>query len=192
MRQPLEDGEVTISRSAGKITLPSRFMLVAAMNPCPCGYLGDVTNNCRCSMPQIQRYRSRVSGPLLDRIDIHVEAPAVRVDDLQDDRVGESSYDIRNRIQKCRAIQAKRYLENKLLSNANITNKMLIKYCKIGRKEAAILKRAMNELSLSARAYDKILKVSRTIADLADSKNIEMNHLLEAIQYRSLDRSLIL
>jgi magnesium chelatase family protein len=143
-------------------------------------------------MPQIQRYRSRVSGPLLDRIDIHVEAPAVRVDDLQDDRVGESSYDIRNRIKKCRAIQAKRYLENKLLSNANITNKMLIKYCKIGTKEAAILKRAMNELSLSARAYDKILKVSRTIADLADSENIEMNHLLEAIQYRSLDRSLIL
>ena len=192
MRQPLEDGEVTISRSAGKITLPSRFMLVAAMNPCPCGYLGDITNDCRCSMPQIQRYRSRVSGPLLDRIDIHVEAPAVRVDDLQDDRVGESSYDIRNRIQKCRAIQAKRYQENKLLSNANITNKMLVKYCKIGTKEAAILKRAMNELSLSARAYDKILKVSRTIADLADSENIEMNHLLEAIQYRSLDRSLIL
>jgi magnesium chelatase family protein len=192
MRQPLEDGEVTISRSAGKITLPSRFMLVAAMNPCPCGYLGDITNDCRCSMPQIQRYRSRVSGPLLDRIDIHVEAPAVRVDDLQDNRLGESSYDIRNRIQKCRAIQAKRYQENKLLSNANITNKMLIKYCKIGTKEAAILKRAMNELSLSARAYDKILKVSRTIADLADSENIEMNHLLEAIQYRSLDRSLIL
>ena len=192
MRQPLEDGEVTISRSAGKITLPSRFMLVAAMNPCPCGYLGDITNDCRCSMPQIQRYRSRVSGPLLDRIDIHVEAPAVKVDDLQDVRIGESSYDIRSRIQKCRTIQAIRYQNNKLSSNANITNKMLLKYCKIGTKEASILKRAMNELSLSARAYDKILKVSRTIADLVNSENIEMDHLLEAIQYRSLDRSLIL
>jgi len=192
MRQPLEDGEVTISRSAGKITLPSRFMLVAAMNPCPCGYLGDITNDCRCSMPQIQRYRSRVSGPLLDRIDIHVEAPAVRVDDLQDERVGESSADIRNRINYCRKIQAIRYEKHQVSSNANMTNKMLSKYCQIGKKEASILKRAMNELSLSARAYDKILKVSRTIADLDKSDNIEMNHLLEAIQYRSLDRSLIL
>ena len=162
------------------------------MNPCPCGYLGDITNDCRCSMPQIQRYRSRVSGPLLDRIDIHVEAPAVKVDDLQDVRIGESSYDIRSRIQKCRTIQAIRYQNNKLSSNANISNKMLLKYCKIGTKEASILKRAMNELSLSARAYDKILKVSRTIADLVNSENIEMDHLLEAIQYRSLDRSLIL
>ena len=192
MRQPLEDGEVTISRSAGKITLPSRFMLVAAMNPCPCGYLGDATNDCRCSMPQIQRYRSRVSGPLLDRIDIHVEAPAVRVEDLQDDQEGESSHEISLRIQQCRAVQTERYEGTEIISNSNITNKMLTAHCQIGREEASILKRAMNELSLSARAYDKILKVSRTIADLAHSENIEMNHLLEAIQYRSLDRSLIL
>lgn len=192
MRQPLEDGEVTISRSAGKITLPSRFMLVAAMNPCPCGYLGDATNDCRCSMPQIQRYRSRVSGPLLDRIDIHVEAPAVSVDDLQNEVQGESSKKIRERIEHCRIIQSNRFQETKISCNANLTHKMLPELCKIGVREASTLKHAMNELSLSARAYDKILKVSRTIADLDNSENIQMKHLLEAIQYRSLDRSLIL
>ena len=192
MRQPLEDGIVTISRSAGKITLPSRFMLVAAMNPCPCGYLGDSTNDCRCSLPQIHRYRSRVSGPLLDRIDIHVEAPAVSVDDIQSEKPEESSAEIRNRIEVCRSMQIERYKSRSILNNANMSNKMIRDYCKIGSNEASILKRAMNELSLSARAYDKILKVSRTIADLAASKDIEMNHLLEAIQYRSLDRSYIL
>ena len=192
MRQPLEDGIVTISRSAGKITLPSRFMLVAAMNPCPCGYLGDSTNDCRCSLPQIHRYRSRVSGPLLDRIDIHVEAPAVSVDDIQSEKPEESSAEIRNRIEVCRLMQIERYKSISILNNANMSNKMIRDYCKIGSNEASILKRAMNELSLSARAYDKILKVSRTIADLAASKDIEMNHLLEAIQYRSLDRSYIL
>ena len=192
MRQPLEDGEVTISRSAGRITLPSRFMLVAAMNPCPCGYLGDATNDCRCSMPQIQRYRSRVSGPLLDRIDIHVEAPAVGVEDLQNEALGESSSGMRDRIQHCRMVQSQRFQDTKISSNANLTHKMLPELCKIGAKEASILKHAMNELSLSARAYDKILKVSRTIADLDKSENIQMKHLLEAIQYRSLDRSLIL
>ena len=192
MRQPLEDGIVTISRSAGKITLPSRFMLIAAMNPCPCGYLGDSTNDCRCSLPQIHRYRSRVSGPLLDRIDIHVEAPAVSVDDIQSKKPEESSAEIRNRIEVCRLMQKERYKSKSILNNANMSNKMIRDYCKIGSNEASILKRAMNELSLSARAYDKILKVSRTIADLAASKDIEMNHLLEAIQYRSLDRSYIL
>jgi magnesium chelatase family protein len=192
MRQPLEDGEVTISRSAGKITLPSRFMLVAAMNPCPCGYLGDSSNDCRCSMPQIQRYRSKVSGPLLDRIDIHVEAPAVRVEDIQSENKEESSFTIRERIQKCRIVQANRYQNKKVSNNANMNNKLLSEFCKIGEKEASILRRAMNELSLSARAYDKILKVSRTIADLECSQDIQMNHLLEAIQYRSLDRSYVL
>ena len=192
MRQPLEDGEVTISRSAGKITLPSRFMLVAAMNPCPCGYLGDSSNDCRCSMPQIQRYRSRVSGPLLDRIDIHVEAPAVQIDELQSEEKNESSKSIAERVLTCREIQTKRYNNGDIGYNANISNQTIQNYCKIGHEEASILKRAMNELSLSARAYDKILKVSRTIADLEQSENIQMNHLLEAIQYRSLDRSLIL
>jgi len=192
MRQPLEDGEVTISRSAGKVTLPSRFMLVAAMNPCPCGYLGDSMNDCRCSMPQIQKYRSKVSGPLLDRIDIHVEAPAVRVEDIQSKKAEETSSVIRERVRLCKLIQTERYKLNKITSNANMSNKLLKKHCSIGDKEASILNRAMNELSLSARAYDKILKVSRTIADLDGSMVIQMNHLLEAIQYRSLDRSYIL
>jgi magnesium chelatase family protein len=192
MRQPLEDGEVTISRSAGKVTLPSRFMLVAAMNPCPCGYLGDSMNDCRCSMPQIQRYRSKVSGPLLDRIDIHVEAPAVRVEDIQSKKAEEVSSVIRERVRLCKQIQTERYQSNKTMSNANMSSKLLKKHCSIGGKEASILNRAMNELSLSARAYNKILKVSRTIADLDGSMAIKMNHLLEAIQYRSLDRSYIL
>jgi magnesium chelatase family protein len=192
MRQPLEDGEVTISRSAGKVTLPSRFMLVAAMNPCPCGYLGDSANDCRCSMPQIQRYRSKVSGPLLDRIDIHVEAPAVRVEDLQNQDHAESSFDMRARIENCRFIQSERFSGSNISCNANLTHKMISELCKIGVREASTLKQAMNELSLSARAYDKILKVARTIADLDTSSDIQMKHLLEAIQYRSLDRSFIL
>ena len=192
MRQPLEDGEVTISRSAGKVTLPSRFMLVAAMNPCPCGYLGDSANDCRCSMPQIQRYRSKVSGPLLDRIDIHVEAPAVRVEDLQNQDHAESSFDMRARIENCRFIQSERFSGSNISCNANLTHKMISELCKIGVREASTLKQAMNELSLSARAYDKILKVARTIADLDTSIDIQMKHLLEAIQYRSLDRSFIL
>lgn len=191
LRQPLEDGEVTISRSAGKITLPSRFMLVAAMNPCPCGYLGDSTRSCRCSMPQIQRYRSRVSGPLLDRIDIHVEAPAVRVEDLQDRKRGESSSEIRIRVEECRAIQYERFKDNSITCNANMPNKMIGSFCVLSDDDLHMLRRAMNELSLSARAYDRILKVSRTIADLEGAESIRKVHLLEAIQYRSMDRSFV-
>ena len=192
LRQPLEDGEVTISRSAGKITLPSRFMLVAAMNPCPCGYLGDTTRECRCSMPQVQRYRARVSGPLLDRIDIHVEAPAVRVEDLQVKEVGESSTDIRGRVEKCRTIQKQRFVNTSIVCNANMSNKMITSFCTLSDENMHMLSGAMNKLSLSARAYDRILKLSRTIADLDDSNEIEKLHLLEAIQYRSMDRSAII
>jgi magnesium chelatase family protein len=192
LRQPLEDGEVTISRSAGKVTLPSRFMLVAAMNPCPCGYLGDTTRECRCSMPQIQKYRTRVSGPLLDRIDIHVEAPAVRVEDLQAREKGESSEKMRMRVEKCREVQKQRFADTSITCNANMPNKMIASVCKLSDDDLHVLRRAMNELSLSARAYDRILKLSRTIADLGDSECIRKLHLLEAIQYRSMDRSVIL
>ncbi len=192
LRQPLEDGEVTISRSAGKITLPSRFMLVAAMNPCPCGYLGDDTRECRCSMPQIQRYRARVSGPLLDRMDIHVEAPAVRVEDLQVREKGEPSKKVRERVEECRAIQKQRFAGTSITCNANMPNKMIASVCMLSNDDLHMLRRAMNELSLSARAYDRILKVSRTIADLEGVENIGKAHLLEAIQYRSMDRSFIL
>ena len=192
LRQPLEDGEVTISRSAGKITLPSKFMLVAAMNPCPCGYLGDSQNNCRCSMPQIQKYRSKISGPLMDRIDIHIETPAVKIEEIQSEKSGESSDQIRSRILACRKFQKVRYKKfvNYNLTNARIPQNLMDVICEIGEEEKALIKKAMEQLSLSARAYNKVLKISRTIADLDQSIKIQRKHLLEAIQYRSLDRNL--
>ena len=188
LRQPLEDGEVTISRSAGKITLPAQFILVAAMNPCPCGYLGSREHNCRCSIPQVHKYRNRISGPLLDRIDIHVEASPVKIDELQNSVKGESSEEISDRILACREIQAKRYKNLTIKTNARIPDSHLEDFCHVNDSDALLLKQAMKDLSLSARAYNRILKVARTIADLAKSKNLEKIHILEAIQYRSLDR----
>jgi len=190
LRQPLEDGEVTISRSAGKITIPASFMLVAAMNPCPCGYLGDPRHECRCSIAQIQRYRSRISGPLLDRIDIHVEAPALGIDEMRDERPCESSAVIRERIRKALAIQRARYKGEKTGFNSRMTHRHIRKYCPMNKELGDLLQQAMEQLNLSARAYDRILKVSRTIADLAGSEHIQPNHLLEAIQFRALDRAL--
>jgi len=192
LRQPLEDGQVTISRSAGKITLPSCFMLVAAMNPCPCGYLSDPSRECRCSTPQIQKYRARVSGPLLDRIDIHIEAPAVRIEELQERALGESSETVRQRVEPCRRIQFERFADSVTRCNSGMSQRLILEHCRIGEDESKLLRKAMEELSLSGRAYDRILKVSRTIADLANSSMIQMPHLLEAIQYRNLDRSLII
>ena len=191
LRQPLEDGEVTISRSAGKVTLPSRFTLIAAMNPCPCGYLGDRSRECRCSMPQIRKYRARVSGPLLDRIDIHVDAPPVRVDDLQVTEKGESSSSIRSRVEACRERQNRRFADNSITCNAKMPDRMIDSCCQVKEAELHMLRTAMNDLSLSARAYGRILKVSRTIADLEGAVNIGRVHLLEAIQYRNMDRSSI-
>jgi len=192
LRQPIEDGVVTISRSAGKITLPCQFMLVAAMNPCPCGYLGDDSNQCRCSIPQIQKYRNKISGPLLDRIDLHVEAPAVRVSDLKSEEKSEQSSVIRERVVQCRGIQEKRYknISVRTKTNANMTESLVNKFCKISTENMDLLSLAMERMSLSARAYSRILKVSRTIADMAGANDIEREHLLEAIQYRNLDRSL--
>lgn len=188
MRQPLEDGEVCISRAAGKITLPSRFMLVAAMNPCPCGYLGDKSRRCVCSPVQIQRYRSRLSGPLLDRIDIHVEAPALSIDELRAAAPGETSAAMRERIVAAREIQKKRFAGTPLRCNAQMTSKFLREICRLSSEQGVILQRAMERLGLSARAYDRVLKVARTISDLAGTPEIETPHLLEAINYRSLDR----
>lgn len=190
MRQPLEDGAVTISRSAGKVTLPCSFMLVAAMNPCPCGYLGDSRRECRCSPTQIQRYRSKVSGPLLDRIDIHVEAPALGIDELRDQKLGESSAAIRERVTNARARQTERFNQSDTRSNARMSHAQIRRHCVIDRQMGDTLQHAMEQLALSARAYDRILKVARTIADLADSDAIQLPHLMEAIQYRSLDRNL--
>lgn len=162
------------------------------MNPCPCGYTGDPSRECRCSVPQIQRYRSRISGPLLDRIDIHIEAPALSIKELQNSSPGESSMTIRKRCSNARQIQAARFNDEEepsLRCNARMSHSRIREHCKINGEQGRLLEQAMEQLSLSARAYDRILKVSRTIADLAESERIETPHLLEAIQYRSLDRN---
>ncbi|MGC6423575.1 MAG: YifB family Mg chelatase-like AAA ATPase [Lentimonas sp.] len=193
LRQPLEDGQVTISRSAGKITLPCNVMLIAAMNPCPCGYTGDSSRECRCSVPQIQRYRSKISGPLLDRIDLHVEAPALRIKELRDAKPGERSDTIRARCEQARGIQKARFQRRNAAANctnAGMSHAQIREFCQINKEQGDLLQQAMEQLSLSARAYDRILKVARTISDLAGSEKIETPHLLEAIQYRSLDRNL--
>ncbi|MBK1879561.1 YifB family Mg chelatase-like AAA ATPase [Pelagicoccus mobilis] len=188
MRQPLEDGQVTISRSAGKVTLPCNFMLVAAMNPCPCGYLGSQQKECGCSPHQVQKYRQRISGPLLDRIDLHVEAPALSISQLRTANPGEPSSSIRQRVEAARAVQRNRFSNTPFNANADMGHKQIQDHCAIAPDLGDLLQQAMERLSLSARAYDRILKVSRTIADLASSPEIEMPHLMEAIQFRSLDR----
>lgn len=190
LRQPLEDGEVTISRSAGKVTLPCCFMLVAAMNPCPCGYLGDPKHECRCSPTQIQRYRARISGPLLDRIDLHVEAPALSLTELRSTQSGESSQAICARIEAARTRQHARFAGTKVTSNARMSHAQIRQHGVLDSALGDLLQQAMEQLHLSARAYDRILKVARTIADLTAAERIESSHLLEAIQYRSLDRAL--
>lgn len=190
LRQPLEDGEVTISRSAGKITLPASIMLVAAMNPTPDGYTGNEGRESRSTPAQIQRYRSRISGPLLDRIDIHIDAPALSLEELRTEKPGESSENIRQRILSARDIQKKRFQRSKTSSNARMSHKQIRQFCALSDSLGDLLQNAMEELSLSARAYDRILKVARTAADLDEAENIDSHHLLEAIQYRSLDRNL--
>lgn len=185
LRQPIEDGNVTISRSAGKITLPSSFMLVAAMNPCPCGYLGDVKRECRCTNFQIQRYRNRISGPLLDRIDIHIEANALSIGELQSQKLEESSQVISQRVETASKIQHQRLNT----CNARMSHKQIRIHCKTTNEQCQLLQQAMEQLNLSARAYDRILKVARTIADLEGIQDIQTTHLLEAIQYRTLDRN---
>ena len=189
LRQPLEDADVTISRSAGKVTLPCAFMLVAAMNPCPCGYLGDGKHECRCTPTQIQRYRARISGPLFDRIDLHIEAPALSLGELRSANAGETSAAVRARVQASRHRQQARFTGTKITANARMTHAQIRKHCAIDSTLGDLLQQAMEQLHLSARAYDRILKVARTVADLAGVDRIEAPHLLEAIQYRSLDRT---
>lgn len=190
MRQPLEDGAVTISRAAISVTFPSRFMLAAAMNPCPCGYFGDPTRECHCTPPMIQRYVSKISGPLLDRIDIHIEVPAVKYKELRTPALAEDSEAVRARVVAARNRQLERYRgEQKTYSNAQMLPKMLRKHCGITAEGEKLLENAITRLGLSARAHDRILKVARTIADLEATENIAPKHLSEAIQYRTLDRS---
>jgi len=191
LRQPLEDGKVTISRAAGKLTFPASFMLVAAMNPCPCGYHGDLKRECRCSPNQIAKYRDRISGPLLDRIDLHVEVPLVEYSELSSAEDGESSENVRGRVETARALQRNRYTgEPSVGFNAALTPKLMKSCCQLDAEGSQFLEHAMNEMDFSARAHDRILKVSRTLADLDGAESIASNHVLEAIQYRTLDRNL--
>ena len=190
MRQPLEDGSVTIARAALSVNFPSRFMLAAAMNPCPCGFFGDSTRECHCSPPQIQRYVAKISGPLLDRIDIHIEVPAVKYKELRGTGEIESSACVAGRVLRARQIQTERYRdEKKLYANAQMPPRLIRKYCAISADGEKLLETAIQRLGLSARAHDRILKVSRTIADLEAAPSIEPKHLSEAIQYRTLDRT---
>ena len=182
---------MTISRAATSLTYPARFMLVAAMNPCPCGYYSDPNNECTCTIPQIQRYRSKISGPLMDRIDIHIEVPAVKYRDLASREAGESSREMKKRIDSSRRVQLNRLKGLKIYCNAQMTNRHIKKFCQIDEASQKLLEMAIDKFGLSARAYTRILKVARTIADLEGQENIQPAHLSEAIQYRTLDRNLI-
>jgi magnesium chelatase family protein len=191
LRQPMEDGQVTISRAAMSLTYPAQFMLAGAMNPCPCGYYGDGSHECNCTPVQIQKYMSKISGPLLDRIDIHIEVPAVKFKDLAAEPSGERSEAVRLRVNNARKIQLERFKsEKKIFCNAHMESRDIQRYCSIDEDSRALLKLAITKLGLSARAYDRIIKVARTVADLEASENITSPHISEAIQYRSLDRNL--
>ncbi len=189
MRQPLEENRVTISRAIGSMTFPASLMLVAAMNPCPCGFRGDPKRVCNCSPMQIERYLSRISGPLLDRIDIHIEVPAVPFRELSNDRNGTDSETIRDQVIRARQVQQERFREQPGGLNGTMAPRQIRKYCKLAGDAEALLKTAMEEMGLSARAHDKILRVSRTIADLDGAETIQAQHLTEAINYRTLDRT---
>ncbi|MEL7335440.1 MAG: YifB family Mg chelatase-like AAA ATPase, partial [Planctomycetota bacterium] len=195
MRQPLEDSVVTISRALRSTTFPADFMLVAAANPCPCGYRTDPRRDCHCTAPQIERYMGKISGPLLDRIDIHLEVPAVPFDELAADTSvaeGTSSAEMRETVTMVRYAQEKRFAESntRTMYNAQMTSRQVREFCKIDRACTQLLRQAVQEQGLSARAHDKILRVSRTIADVEGSNDIEEHHLQEAINYRSIDQSI--
>ena len=192
LRQPLEDGHVTISRSKLSVDYPANFMLVCAMNPCPCGYYTDPSKDCTCQPMAIQKYMAKISGPLLDRIDLHVEVPAVKYKELASKESGEGSVAIRDRVIHAREVQARRFAARTgLYANADMQSKDIRGYCRLDAAGEELLKMAITKLGLSARAYDRILKVGRTIADMAGSTNIRPEHVSEAIQYRSLDRNLL-
>ena len=188
LRGPLEDKLVTISRVNGTLTYPANFMFVASMNPCLCGYYGSGVKECTCTETARKNYIGRISGPLLDRIDIHIEVKPVKYEKLKNDNLAESSAQIKERVNKARKLQLKRYENMGIFSNSELTPKLIEKYCKLGNQEKKILDNAFEKLGLSARAYARILKVARTIADLDSEENIKCKHLAEAIQYRSLDR----
>lgn len=188
LRGPLEDGIISISRVNASLTYPCNFMFIASMNPCPCGYFGSKDKECSCTPRQIENYMGKISGPLLDRIDIQIEVTPVKYEKLENEEKPESSETIKHRVNKARKIQQERYKENGIFSNAELTPKLMNKYCKLDKQGKEILQNAFERLGLSARAYGRILKVARTIADIEEKENIEVSHLAEAIQYRSLDK----
>ena len=188
LRQPIEDEEVTISRVNGTFTYPSKFVLVASMNPCPCGYYGDDRNECTCSVGQINKYISKISGPLLDRIDMHIEVFPINYDELSSNRQNKTTEEMRIEVEKARAIQTKRYENEKILTNSQLNPTQIKKYCKLDNESQRLLEVAYKKLALSARAYNRIIKMSRTIADLEDSEKVEKRHIAEALQYRNLDK----
>jgi len=191
MRQPLEDGTVSIARASMSLTFPARFMLAAAMNPCPCGYFNDKSRECQCTPPMIQRYVSKISGPLLDRIDIHIDVPAVNYKELRSTTLAESSAEIRGRVMRAREFQLLRFRTagEKVYSNAQMGSRQIRLFCELSSDCERLLERAMTQQGLSARAHDRILKVARTVADLEGAPKIESKHIAEAIQYRTLDRT---
>ncbi len=188
MRQPLEDGEITITRVGGSVTYPCNVMLVASMNPCPCGYYGDRQRECNCTRTQIMKYMSKISGPLLDRIDLHIEVPSVKYEDLENQKPGESTESIKKRVQNARQIQLERYKDSGVYSNSQLTSELMNRYCTPEPEAGELLKQAYESLGFSARAHNRILKVARTIADLAGEERINAEHIAEAIQYRALDK----
>ncbi|HID07305.1 MAG TPA: ATP-binding protein, partial [Armatimonadetes bacterium] len=190
LRQPLEDGKVTIARALQTVTFPARFTLVAAMNPCPCGYATDRTRQCTCTEGQIRRYRMRISGPLLDRIDIHIEVPRLRPEEMLEPSLSEPSAAIRERVMRAREIQLKRFEGTGIFYNAHMQQKHMRTFCALTNGAKEMLRMAIESLGLSARASDRILKVARTIADLAGADVLCEEHVSEAIQYRTLDREI--
>jgi magnesium chelatase family protein len=190
LRQPLEDGTVTISRAMHATTFPAAFLLVAALNPCPCGYRNDPRRQCHCTIPQIERYMGRISGPLLDRIDIHIEVPAVPYRELASHRSGTTSAAMREMVVQARALQSRRFAHSRTRYNGQMTSRQVRQFCRLSEDCQELLRASVQELGLSARAHDKVLRVSRTIADLAESEHIRPEHLSEAINYRLLDRQL--
>ncbi len=190
LRQPLEDGQVTIARALTSLTYASSFMLAAAMNPCPCGYLTDPQRECGCGHGEIQRYLGRISGPLLDRIDIHIDVPPLRYRDMTAESAGEPSAAIRERVKRAREVQADRFKKSKIFCNAVMSPRQVRRHCQVAEEGQRLLETAMERLGLSARAYDRILKVARSIADLSAEETIRPEHIAEAIQYRSLDRGI--
>jgi magnesium chelatase family protein len=192
LRQPLEDGMVTISRAAANLTYPSRLQLVASMNPCPCGFLGDAARPCTCSTQQVAKYQARISGPILDRLDIHIEVPRLRHDELLSSRPGEASDEVRARVIQARAIQRRRFAGASIANNAQMRPRDIRQHCVLSDDVQRLLRTAIEQLHLSARAYDRILKLARTVADLAGSLPLEIDHVAEAIQFRTLDRSTVM